>query len=83
VCAGLEAPFLRIVHNAGRLEPRVALSKALDLGPGHGVDVLSNTFLDMRSAGICDVAGVLSVALEAAGETAALLVSAEVVSGRG
>jgi chaperonin GroEL len=83
VCTGLEAPFLQIVHNGGRREPRVALSKALELGPGHGVDVLANTFVDMRAAGICDVAGVLSVALEAAGETAALLVSAEVVSGRG
>jgi chaperonin GroEL len=83
VCSGLEAPFLQIVHNAGQLEPRVALSKALELGPGHGVDVLTTTFVDMRAAGICDVAGVLSIALEAGGETAALLVSAEVVSGRG
>ena len=83
VCTGLEQPFLQIVHNAGRLEPRVALSKARELGPGHGIDVRTQSYVDMRGAGICDVAGVLSVALEAAGETAALLVSAEVVAGRG
>jgi chaperonin GroEL len=83
VCTGLEQPFLQIVHNAGQLEPRVALSKAREHGPDHGVDVRSHTYVDMRSTGVCDVTGVLSVALEAAGETAALLVSAEVVAGRG
>ncbi|HZC27858.1 MAG TPA: TCP-1/cpn60 chaperonin family protein [Actinopolymorphaceae bacterium] len=82
VRAGLEAPFLQIVHNAGRRTPRVALSKVRELGPGHGLDVVANEFVDMRAAGICDVAAVMSVALEAAGETAGLLVSAEVVSGR-
>jgi len=83
VCAGLEAPFLRIVHNGGRLVPRVALEKARELGAGHGVDARTHTFVDMAKAGICDVAGVASGALEAAGETAGLLVSAEVVAGRG
>jgi chaperonin GroEL len=83
VRAGLEQPFLQIVHNAGQVEPRVALSKARELGPGHGMDVRTHTYVDMRVVGICDVAGVLSVALEAAGETAGLLVSAEVVTGRG
>ncbi len=83
VCAGLEAPFLQIVRNAGRLEPRVALEKVRERGAGHGVDARSSSFAAMVAAGICDVAGVAAGALEAAGETAALLVSAEVVAGRG
>jgi chaperonin GroEL len=83
VCAGLEAPFLHLVGNAGGLEPRTALAKARELGPGHGVDVRTNTFADMVKAGVRDVTTVATAALRAAGETAGMLVSAEVVSGRG
>ena len=82
VCSGLEAPFLQIVRNAGETEPRVALAKVRELGPGHGIDVRRHAYVDMRSAGIWDAAGVAATALEAAGETAGLLVSAEVVTGR-
>lgn len=83
VLAGLEAPFLQLVRNAGRFEPRTALAKARELGPGHGVDVRTNTFADMVKAGVRDVTTVATGALRAAGETAGLLVSAEVVRGRG
>ena len=83
VCAGLESPFLQLVGNAGGLEPRTALAKARELGPGHGVDVRTNTFADMVKAGVRDVTTVATAALRAAGETAGMLVSAEVVSGRG
>lgn len=83
VCAGLEAPFLQLVGNAGGLEPRTALAKARELGPGHGVDVRTHTFAHMVKAGVRDVTTVATGALRAAGETAGMLVSAEVVSGRG
>ncbi|GAA5024431.1 TCP-1/cpn60 chaperonin family protein [Actinopolymorpha pittospori] len=81
--AGLAAPFLQLVANAGRREPRAALEQVRGLGSGHGIDVLADRSVRMREAGIWDVAGVVAGALEAAGETAGLLVSAEVVSGRG
>ncbi|WP_020575869.1 TCP-1/cpn60 chaperonin family protein [Actinopolymorpha alba] len=83
VRAGLEAPFLQIVGNAGQREPRVALHTVRARGHGYGVDVVANAVVEMRAAGIVDVAGVASGALAAAGETAGLLVSAEVVAARG
>jgi chaperonin GroEL len=83
VCAGLEAPFLRLVHNNGVTEPRVALHRARELGPGYGIDLEAGGYVHMWSAGIRDVASVLITAVEAAGTTAGVLVSAEVVAGRG
>jgi chaperonin GroEL len=83
VCAGLEAPFLQLVSNSGLFEPRVALHRARDLGPGYGVDLEGGDYVHMWSAGIRDVAGVAVTAVEAAGTTAGILVSAEVVAGRG
>ncbi|MET9022067.1 TCP-1/cpn60 chaperonin family protein [Actinopolymorpha sp. NPDC004070] len=83
VAAALEAPFLRLVANAGARDPRVALAAVRALGPGHGIDVLTDRCLPMRAAGVFDVAGVAVAAVEAAGATAGVLVSASVVSGRG
>lgn len=83
VATALRAPFLRILSNAGLPAPPLALDRVLSAGPGHGVDVATGEVTDMRRAGIRDMAAVAAGALVAAGETAGLLVSAELVVGRG
>jgi chaperonin GroEL len=82
VRAALEAPFLQIVRNGGQDHPRVALDTVRRQGDGYGLDVLTNRYVDMREQGIFDVAAVAAGALAAAGETAAVLISAGVVAGR-
>jgi chaperonin GroEL len=83
VLSALDAPFTRIVANHGVAEPRVVLHHARERGPGWGFDVQGARFTDMAAAGIRDVTSVLTTALEAAGRTAGVLVTAEVVAGRG
>lgn len=82
VCVGLEAPFRQIVRNARAIEPDVALAKVRELGPGHGFDAMAGDYIDVRQRGIQDVAAVAAGALEGAGATAGLLVSAKVVTTR-
>lgn len=83
VAAGLEAPFLQLVHNGRLLEPRSALHRVRQLGATHGVDILTGRYVDMHAAGIMDAFTVTAQALAAAAETTGLLISAEVVGGRG
>ncbi|MBA4865657.1 hypothetical protein H1V43_30820 [Streptomyces sp. PSKA54] len=82
VATALEAPFLRILSNAGVTAPEIELHRVRELGPGHGIDVATGRPAEMRRLGIRDAASVTCGALEAAAETAGLLVSAEVVVGR-
>ncbi|OAH12335.1 TCP-1/cpn60 chaperonin family protein [Streptomyces jeddahensis] len=83
VAAALKAPFLRILANARVPAPELALLDAIATGPGHGVDATTGELTDMRRAGIQDTTAVAAGALVAAGETAGLLVSAQLAVGHG
>ncbi|GAB4454762.1 MAG: chaperonin GroEL [Anaerolineae bacterium] len=73
----LEAPFRRIVANAGKHDPAVKLAEARRMGPGCGCDALSGETVDMADAGILDATGVLRLALETAVSGAAIALTTE------
>ncbi|MBC7224649.1 MAG: hypothetical protein H5T59_10330, partial [Anaerolineae bacterium] len=68
----LEAPFRRIVQNAGLHHPAVVLHEARRQGPEFGYDALRGEVVHMREAGILDAAGVCRRALEI-GASAAMM----------
>ncbi|MFI5835801.1 TCP-1/cpn60 chaperonin family protein [Micromonospora sp. NPDC051300] len=79
VARGLQGPFLQLVRNGGRREPRVALA-AVQVGPpGLGYDVVGDRYADLAAIGVQDSAAVLRDATRAAGATARLLVTAHQV----
>lgn len=75
----LEAPFRRIVANAGKHEPAVELAHARQMGPGCGYNALTGKTVAMTEAGIFDAVGVLRLALETAVSGAALALTTEVM----
>jgi chaperonin GroEL len=74
VAEALEAPMRQLVRNAG-LEPSVAVARALERGPGYGMEVRSEQVVDMRQAGIMDSARVLQAALEAGASGAGMVLT--------
>jgi chaperonin GroEL len=73
----LEAPFRRIVANAGKHDPAVKLADARRMGPGCGCDALTGETVNMAAAGILDATGVLRLALETAVSGAAIALTTE------
>lgn len=68
----LEAPFRRIVRNAGLHHPAVILHEARRRGPEFGYDALRGEVVPMREADILDAVGVCRRALEI-GASAAMM----------
>lgn len=68
----LEAPFRRIVQNAGVHAPAVVLHEARRRGPDFGYDALRGEVVNLREAGILDATGVCRRALEI-GTSAAMM----------
>ncbi|MGQ9567066.1 MAG: chaperonin GroEL [Anaerolineae bacterium] len=68
----LEAPFRRIVQNAGVHAPAVILHEARRRGPDFGYDALRGEVVNLREAGILDATGVCRRALEI-GTSAAMM----------
>lgn len=77
----LEAPFRRIVRNAGVESPAVVLYEAQRRGPGFGYDALRGQFTEMRAAGILDAMPVCQRVVEVAssGAMMALTIAAIVL----
>ncbi len=78
ITSALEAPFRRIVRNAGRAEPGALLAEAQRHGLGFGYDAIADEVVDMRAAGILDAAGILRVALETAVSGAVMALTTDV-----
>jgi chaperonin GroEL len=70
VATALEAPFLQIVRNHGKVHPPIALADTRRSGAGYGFDVSAERVVSMLEAGIVDsypvVCGVLAAAVSAA-----------------
>jgi chaperonin GroEL len=77
--AALEAPFLQIVANESRINPRLALEMARRLGCRVGVDVLTGEYVDMREQGIVDSLRVAQGALQLAASAASSVITTGVV----
>jgi chaperonin GroEL len=77
IAAALEAPFLRIVANDGRIHPPIALHEAR--AAGAGFDVRSGQCVDMLTAGIIDSRAVLAGALDSALSAATMALTTEVL----
>jgi chaperonin GroEL len=76
VFKALEAPLWWIASNAG-LEGGVAVERARNEKPGHGLNAQTGEFTDLIKAGVIDPARVTRAALENAGSIAALLLTTE------
>jgi chaperonin GroEL len=75
----LEAPFRRIVSNAGVAAPGAVLAQMQRQGPGHGYDAIARKIVPMAKAGIVDAAGVLRHALQTAASGAIMALTTETV----
>jgi chaperonin GroEL len=75
----LEAPFRRIVANAGVDSPAAVLAEARRQGAGTGYDALQGRIVNMAEAGILDAAGVLRLALMTAVSGAAMALSTDTI----
>lgn len=78
VLRALEAPLRQIVVNAG-LEGAVIVNKVKEMATGIGFDVLTESFVDMISAGIIDPTKVTRSALQNATSVASTLLTTEAV----
>ena len=78
VLKALEAPLFHIAMNAG-LEGAVIINKVSESEVGVGFDALSETYVDMISAGIIDPAKVTRSALQNATSVASTLLTTESV----
>lgn len=72
----LEAPLRALVQNAGHEWSAVA-ARLKRAKAGYGCDVMSGQIVDMRAAGICDVAGVTKTAIRHAVSGAALILTTD------
>ncbi len=77
IAAALEAPFLRIVANHGRVHPPIALHEAQTSNTGF--DVRCGGYVDMVAAGIIDSRVILEGALDAALSAAVMALTTEVI----
>ena len=76
VAKALEAPLRAIVENAG-LDGAVVINKVKEQKPGIGFDAVSETYVDMLSAGIIDPVKVTKSALTNAVSISATLLTTE------
>ena len=74
----LAAPFRALLENAG-ISPGVLMADMAQAGEGFGCDIRSGTILDMRAAGIVDVAEVQRAALQYAVQSAALALTVNTI----
>jgi chaperonin GroEL len=75
----LEAPFRRIVTNAGVDSPATVLAEIRRQGAGTGYDALRGQIVNMAGAGILDAVGVLRLALMTAVSGATMALSTETI----
>jgi len=75
----LEAPFRRIVANAGVDSPSAVLAQTRRRGPGAGYDAMQGHIVDMAGAGILDAVGVLRLALQTAVSGAAMALTTDTI----
>lgn len=76
VLKALEEPIKQIVINAG-LEGSVILDKVKGLENGKGFDVLTEQYIDMKSAGIVDPTKVTRSAIQNAASVASMVLTTE------
>jgi chaperonin GroEL len=79
LAAALAAPFHQIVRNHGLVPPAVALDAVRRLGPGHGFDALSGTYVCMAETGVLDALASTRAALESAASAAGTIMTTEVL----
>lgn len=72
----VEAPLRALVHNAGHEWSAVA-AQIEQAGDGYGCDTLSGSVVEMRGAGICDIARVTKEAIQRAVSAAALILTTD------
>jgi chaperonin GroEL len=77
--AALEAPLLQLARNQGGVHPPAVLDEVRRLGCGHGFDVLSGEYVDMRERGILDSVRVTQGALQMAVSSAISVITTGVV----
>lgn len=83
IARALEAPFKRIVHNAGSDSPSAMLRIAQAQGENFGFDTVTEQTVDMTEAGIWDAADVLVTAFQTAASGAMMALTVDsVVFGR-
>ena len=75
----LEAPFRRIVANAGVAAPGAVLAQMQRRGPGYGYDAVTRKIVPMNKTGIVDAAGVLCQALQTAASGSVMALTTETV----
>jgi len=75
----LEAPFRRIVTNAGVTAPGALIAQMQRRGKGLGYDVIRRKIVSMKRAGILDPAGVLIQALQTAVSGAVMALTIETI----
>ena len=75
----LEAPFRRIVSNAGATAPGALMAQVQQRGPGYGYDVAKHKIVSMERDGIVDAAGVLIQALQTAVSGAIMALTTETI----
>jgi chaperonin GroEL len=73
----LETPIRTLLHNAGVADPGEILAELARLGPEYGCNVKTGEIVDMTTAGIFDVAGVLKAAVHSAVGGAALALTVD------
>ena len=76
VLKALEEPLKQIAKNAG-LEPAVILENVKKADPGFGFDAASETYVDMKKAGIVDPTKVTRSALQNATSIASMVLTTE------
>ncbi len=77
----LEAPLRQLAANAG-LDPAVAVRRVQSAPTGFGLDLGSNTIVDMRARGVIDATDVVRVAVQSAVSIARTSLLAEVIVAR-
>jgi chaperonin GroEL len=75
----LAAPLLQLARNEGRVHPPAVLAEIQRLGCGHGFDVFSGEYVDMRERGILDSLRVTQGALRMAVSSAISVITTGVV----
>jgi chaperonin GroEL len=75
---GVQEPFRTLMDNAG-YSPGKIMADLQVTPPGHGFDLRSGHFVDMRQAGIIDPARVVKAAVTSAVSSAALLLTTDVL----
>ena len=77
LCQALETPVRTLLVNAGVVDTGEILAELNHLGPGYGFNVKTGQIMDMTTAGVFDVAGVLKTAVHSAVGGAALALTVD------